>query len=65
MATVGHQAWTGLERDWLGVTDGDMWWSNADAATYRRWLTDAGLRVELETFVPEGMGGHTFVLATR
>lgn len=65
LATVGHRAWTGLEKDWLGVNGGDMWWSHADAETYRQWLADAGLRVELETFVPEGAGGNTFVLATR
>lgn len=65
LATVGHQAWTGLEKDWLGVKGGDMWWSHADAATYRRWLADVGLTIEQETFVPEGAGGHTFFLATR
>jgi SAM-dependent methyltransferase len=65
IATVGSEAWTGLERDWLGVKGGDMWWSHADANTYRRWLGEAGLYVERETFVPEGTGGHTFVLATR
>jgi len=65
MATVGHRAWTGLEKDWLRVNGGDMWWSHADAETYRRWLADAGLRLELETFVPEGTGGHTFVRAAR
>jgi len=64
-ASVGHKAWTGLEKDWLGVKGGDMWWSHADADTYKRWLADAGLRLELEKFVPEGAGGHTFVLATR
>lgn len=65
VATVGHQAWTGMEKDWLGVEGGDMWWSHADAGTYRHWLSDAGLTVELETFAPEGAGGHTFLLATR
>ena len=65
LATVGHTAWTGLEKDWLGVMGGDMWWSHADADTYRRWLADAGLNVERETFVPEGASGHTFVVATR
>jgi SAM-dependent methyltransferase len=64
-ATVGSQAWTGLQKDWLGIRGGDMWWSHADAETYRRWLTEAGLRIELESFVPEGAGGHTFMLATR
>ena len=65
LATVGHQAWTGLENDWLGVKGGDMWWSHADTDTYRRWLAEAGLQVELESFVPEGSVGHTFMLATR
>ncbi len=64
-ATVGRQAWTGLQKDWLGVKGGDMWWSHADAETYRRWLAEAGLHVELETFIPEDTGGHTFVLAAR
>jgi ubiquinone/menaquinone biosynthesis C-methylase UbiE len=65
LATVGHQAWTGLEKDWLGVAGGDMWWSHADAETYRRWFANAGLTIELETFVHEGISGHTFLLATR
>jgi hypothetical protein len=30
-----------------------MWWSHADKATNRRWLTDTGLRVETETFLPD------------
>jgi ubiquinone/menaquinone biosynthesis C-methylase UbiE len=64
-ATVGHEAWTGLEKDWLGVRGADMWWSHADADTYRRWLANAGLSLEREAFVPEGAGGHTFMLAAR
>jgi len=65
IATVGHGAWSGTEKDWLGVAGGDMWWDHADATTYRRWLADAGLVLEDERFVPEGTGGHTFVLASR
>jgi len=65
LATVGHEAWTGLEKDWLGVAGGDMWWSHADASTYRRWFSEAGLAIERETFVPEGAGGHTLLVATR
>ena len=43
-----------------------MWWSHADAGTYRRWFAEAGLEIELEKFVPEGTtSGHTFLLATR
>lgn len=63
MTTVGHRAWTGIERSWLGVEGGDMWWSHADADTYRRWVTNAGLKIERESFIPEGTGGHTFILA--
>lgn len=65
MATIGHRAWAGVERDWLGVPGGDMWWAHADAETYRRWLADAGLVIEEDRFVPEGQGGHVFVVASR
>jgi len=65
IATVGHHAWTGMEKNWLGVEGGDMWWSHADVETYRRWIADAGLRLEFERFVPEGKSGHVFLLAQR
>ncbi|MGH2451475.1 MAG: rRNA adenine N-6-methyltransferase family protein [Candidatus Limnocylindria bacterium] len=65
IATMGGRAWTGVEKDWLGVPGGDMWWSHADPETYRRWLADAGLLIEQERFVPEGQGGHVFVVASR
>jgi len=65
LATVGHGAWTGLEENWLGVPGAEMWWSQADVATYRDWFTDVGLHIEREEFVPEGAGGHPFILATR
>ena len=64
VATVGADAWTGTEDDWLG-TGATMWWSHADEVTYLRWLEEAGLRVLERTFVPEGAGGHVFVLAER
>ena len=35
------------------------------AATYRSWLTDAGLRIEEERVVPEDQGGHVFLVASR
>lgn len=65
LATVGHTEWTGTEKDWLGVRGGDMWWSHADIQTYRLWLDEAGLVVERETFVPEGKGGHIFIVVRR
>jgi SAM-dependent methyltransferase len=52
-ATVGHRAWTGVDPDWLGG-GAAMWWSHADAATYRRWLVGTGLRVEVERLLPDG-----------
>jgi SAM-dependent methyltransferase len=63
MATVGHTAWTGTEENWLDVPGGTMWWSEADEATYLRWLAEAGFEVLRTRFVPEGDGGHTLVLA--
>lgn len=42
-----------------------MWWDHADAETYRRWIAEAGLAIEQETFVPEGAGGHTLFVASR
>ncbi|WP_436979698.1 hypothetical protein [Streptomyces sp. enrichment culture] len=42
-----------------------MWWSHADAATSREWITGAGLAVEREEFVPEGDSGHALFWAHR
>jgi 2-polyprenyl-3-methyl-5-hydroxy-6-metoxy-1,4-benzoquinol methylase len=57
VATTGAAAWTGIEENWLGG-DAPLWWSHPGAATYRRWLRDAGFTVDAEEFVPEGNGGH-------
>lgn len=65
LATLGADAWTGTEDDWLGVAGGRMYWSHADAATYARWCAEAGLDVCWTRFVPEGQGGHTLLLAQR
>lgn len=65
IATVGHGAWTGSESGWLGVPGGEMWWSHADAETYRQWFADAGLIIEEDRFVPEGSGGHVLLVASR
>jgi SAM-dependent methyltransferase len=64
VATLGWREWTGSEPQWLGG-DATMWWSHADVATYRRWLTDVGLVVESVQFVPEGEGGHSLFWAHR
>lgn len=65
MAVLGADAWTGTEENWLGVEGGTMYWSHADARTYRDWLEECGLRVIREEFVPEGDGGHQLFFARR
>jgi ubiquinone/menaquinone biosynthesis C-methylase UbiE len=64
VGTTGHHAWTGIDENWLGG-GATMWWSHADAATYRAWLTRVGLAVEREEFVPEGDTGHELFWARR
>ncbi len=64
LLTAGASAWTGSEAGWLGG-DADMWWSHADAATYRGWLADSCLGVISEDFVPEGTSGHSLFWARR
>ena len=63
LATVGARAWSGHEDDWLG-TGAPMWWSHADAASYRRWLAAAGFAIEEDKFVPEGNSGHQLLIAS-
>jgi SAM-dependent methyltransferase len=64
LATAGQRAWTGTEDGWLGGS-ATMWWSHADAATYRGWIERAGLEVTKQAFVPEGDGGHALFWARR
>lgn len=64
LAITGHTAYTGRDEDWLGGGI-PMWWSHADAATYRTWLDGAGFAVEREEFVPEGDGGAALFWAHR
>ncbi len=62
LATTGQAAWTGTEENWLGGPAG-MWWSHADAASYRTWLHRSGLEVVDQQFVPEGDSGHALFWA--
>ncbi len=64
LATTGQDAWTGTEDRWL-QGPAAMWWSQADAATYRCWLVETGLEVITQEFVPEGDGGHALFWARR
>ena len=42
-----------------------MYWSHADAATYRQWLVDAGLVIVRDEFIPEGSVGHQLFEARK
>lgn len=62
LATVGHTAWTGTA-DFYGAT---MYWSHADASTYCRWLSDAGIEVVEREYIAEvPPGGHELILGVR
>lgn len=65
MATVGADAWTGTEANWLGVADATMYWSHTDAARYEHWLEEQGFLIAWTRFVAEGQSGHTLVLAQK
>ena len=64
LATAGQHAWTGTSDTWLGGNT-TMWWSHADADTYRSWLEQAGLHVTAQDFVPEDTSGHALFWAQR
>lgn len=64
LTTVGHGACTGTENDWLG-SGAAMWWSQTDGATYRSWISEAGLEVVTTELVPEGDSGHALIWAWR
>lgn len=64
LTVTGQEAWTGTETGWLGG-QAPMWWSNADAPTYRDWIERAGLAVIEQSFVPEDDGGHALFWARR
>jgi SAM-dependent methyltransferase len=62
LATVGHDSCNRVG-DFYGAP---MYWSHADAPTYCRWLSDAGIDVVEREFIPEGPhGGHELVLGVR
>jgi 2-polyprenyl-3-methyl-5-hydroxy-6-metoxy-1,4-benzoquinol methylase len=62
LVSTGQDAWTGTQDNWL---DGPatMWWSHADAVTYREWILQAGLEITSQQFVPEGDSGHALFWA--
>lgn len=57
VVVTGHEANEGTEENWLG-SGATMYWSHADASTYRAWFEELGFEVIDQTFVPEGASGH-------
>ena len=62
LVTAGWSSWTGSQDGWLGGS-ATMWWSHADVDTYRHWLTEAGLVIRTEAYVPEDDSGHSLFWA--
>ncbi len=64
LATLGSQAWTGTEENWLDA-GGTMYWSLTGADTYQRWLAAEGFQVAWTRFIPEGQSGHMLFLCKK
>ena len=60
LAVVGATSLSDHVEEYLGAP---MYWSHADAPTYRRWFDEAGFTRCWDRFVPEGDSGHTLILA--
>ncbi len=66
VATVGRDAWTGIERDWRGVAGARMYYSQASVHDYRGWLAEAGLEILEEGREPRrGDPGYAVMIAER
>ncbi len=67
LATLGHRAWEGSERDWLGL-GAEMWLSHFGAEAYLAMFERLDFALVESSIVddPLGDGGaHLFVLAER
>jgi SAM-dependent methyltransferase len=66
LATVGRDAWTGVEENWRGVAGARMYYSQASVHDYRSWFAVAGLEIVEEGREPrEGNPGYAVLLARR
>lgn len=66
MATVGHDAWTGVERDWRGVKGARMYYAHATITRYLEWFAAAGLEVLERGREPKhGDPGYAMVIARK
>lgn len=66
LATVGHDAWTGVERDWRGVPGACMYYSQATITRYLEWFAAAGLDVVERGREPKrGEPGYAMLIARK
>jgi hypothetical protein len=66
IATVGRDAWQGVEEDWRGVPGARMVYTQADVHTYRKWFAEAGLAIVEEGREPRrGNPGYAVLIARR
>lgn len=66
LATVGQEAWTGIETDWRGVAGLQMYYSHAHVTQYRMWFEQAGLIVEEQGRIPlRGNPGYAMLVARK
>ncbi len=66
LATVGQEAWTGIETDWRGVAGLQMYYSHAHVTQYRSWFEQAGLTVEEQGRIPlRGNPGYAMLVARK
>lgn len=64
LAILGYAAYEATVNGWLG-DDSPMFWSHADARTYRGWIREVGFTILKEAFIPEGDAGHELFLARK
>ena len=66
LAVVGRDPWTGIEQDWRDVPGLGMYYSHADAATYKRWIAEAGFVLAESGIEPrQGNPGYAVLIAQR
>jgi SAM-dependent methyltransferase len=66
LATVGRDAWTGVEDNWRGVAGARMYYSQASVHDYRAWFAAAGLTMVEEGREPrDGNPGYAVLIARR
>lgn len=66
LATVGQEAWTGIETDWRGVQGLQIYYSHAHVSQYRVWFEQAGLVVQEQGRIPlRGDPGYAMLVARK